>query len=337
MRRQRNRGNGRARIWLILLLVLVLGAGFFVVRHLEQKDDELRTGELTDAPVEQLILEQDGKRYLYRDELTTYLIMGTDETTETAKQLDGENLNNRQADFIMLMIVDPRDKSYTALHINRDTYMDIQRLDENGNPDGTVLAHLNNAHSFGSGGKDSCRNVAEAVSRLLCGVPVDHYMAVTMDGIPVLADLVGGVPVTIEEDMTSVNPAYAAGSTVTLKGQDALAFVRARSSVSDGTNLSRMTRQRSFIVSFYERVQARMSQDSGFALRFADTLSPYLTSNMTTEKLAALAEELQGYRFAAIEDLPGTAKVNSETGYMDFLVDEAALKPKVIRLFFRVW
>ncbi len=336
-RQKKHRVHGRARIWLFHLLVLLLAAGFFAVRQLEQKDDEILTGDLEDDPVERLTLEQDGKNYVYRDELTTYLILGTDETTETAKQIEGENLNNRQADFIMLMIVNPNDKSYTALHLNRDTYMEIQRLDENGNPDGTVLAHLNNAHSFGSGGKDSCRNVAEAVSRLLCGVPVDHYMAITMDGISVLTDLVGGVPVTLEEDMTNIDPSFTAGSTVTLKGQNALRFVRARTHVSDGTNLSRMDRQRSFIVSFYERVRAKMSEDSDFALRFADTISPYLTSNMTTEKLASLADELQDYRFEAIEDLPGTASVNRNTGYMDFTVDEAGVKQKVIRLFFRVW
>lgn len=331
---QKHHNKKNSRLWILLLFAVTLGLGFFGLYRLEKSEDSKRTDHLTDEPVERLTLEWNGNTYSFRSGLTSYLILGTDETTDSIFQYEDENLNNRQADFLMLMVVDRNRESCVALHLNRDTYMDIRRLDENGNPDGTVLAHLNNAHSFGSGGKDSCRNVAEAVSRLLYGVPVDHYMAVTMDGIPVLADLVGGIPVTLKEDLTELNPDYVRGKTVTLKGQDALRFARARMNVSDGTNLSRMSRQRDFMNSLYERLNTKVRESSDFALRLADALTPYLTSDMTTNELANLAEQLQEYRFEGIEDLAGEAKKNRETGYNDFLVDGDKLKEQLVRVFF---
>ncbi len=338
MQRSQNKTSpGRKKLWLLSILIIILVLGFLGIHYLEKKDDQKLTAGLEDEAVQRLTLDFNGNTYYYRDDLTTYLIMGTDETTETASMVEGEeNLNNRQADFIMLMTVDPKDKSYTAVHINRDTFMEIQRLDGNGNPDGMIMAHLNNAHSFGSGGKDSCRNVSEAVSRLLFGIPVDHYLAVTMDGIPVLADCVGGVPVVLEEDLTAADPSYIEGAKITLKGQEALRFVRMRMYISDGTNFSRMSRQRTFIISLYERIKDMLAKDDGFALKFADALSPYVISDMTTEALAGLADQLQDYRFVSIEDLPGKGRYNEVSGYNEFIVDSEVLKEHVIRLFFRL-
>ncbi len=338
MRARLNRNvPGYKKLWLVPILIVILIIGLIGIHYLEKKDDQKLTADLEDEAVQRLNLDFNGNTYYYRDDLATYLIMGTDETTETASLVEGEdNLNNRQADFIMLMTVDHKDKSYTAVHINRDTFMEIRRLDENGNPDGMVMTHLDNAHSFGSGGKDSCRNVSEAVSRLLFGIPIDHYLSITMDGIPVLADCVDGVPVVLEEDLTAANPSYTEGAKITLKGQEALRFVRMRMHISDGTNFSRMSRQRTFIISLYEKIKDKLAKDDGFAFKFADALSPYVISDMTTDALAGLADQLQDYRFVSIEDLPGEGRYNEVSGYNDFIVDTEVLKEHVIRLFFRL-
>ncbi len=326
--------KGKSKLWLLIILLLVAAAGFIALDLLGKNEDRERTAGLTDAPIERLTLYDGGKAFYLRNDITTYLVMGTDETTESVFQYEDQNLNNRQADFIMLMIVDRSNKTYSALHLNRDTMMDIRRLDDNGNPAGTAYAHLNNAHSFGSGGKDSCRNVSEAVSRLLYSVPVDHYLAITMDGIPLVADLVNGVPVTIEEDLTKADPAFKVGAVITLNGEQALRFVRARTSVSDGTNLSRMSRQRSFIQSLREQIDTQLKEDDEFALKFADAISPYVTSDLTTNELAKFADQMKDYDFRSIDDIKGQANVNYETGYTEFHVDMDALKKQVIELFF---
>ena len=322
----------KTRIWLLAILVVLIGAGFLGLSLWEKSEDRERTAGFTDPEITRLTLERDGKTYRLRDDVISYLILGTDETTDTAFQYDDKNLNNRQADFIMLMVLDRTNETYSALQLNRDTYMEIQRLDENGNPDGYVTAHLNNAHSFGSGGRDSCRNVAEAVSRLLFGIPVQHYYAVTMDAIPVLTDLVGGVTVHIDENLTELDPGFVQGADVTLRGQKALSFVRARSGVSDGTNLSRMRRQRVFVTALYDRMTEKLKASDRFAFSLAETLEGYATSDLITDELAQLANRLRDYRFDGIETVEGKASTG-ET-YMEFYPDEESLYDFVIQHYF---
>lgn len=73
--------------------------------------------------------------------------------------------NNQQSDFIMLLVMDKTNNSYSVLHINRDTMTDIPTLDIYGDPSGSVygqLAHLP-IHTA-KAGNDSCRNSVKAVS-----------------------------------------------------------------------------------------------------------------------------------------------------------------------------
>ena len=123
------------------------------------------------------------------------------------------------------MIVDKTAHSFSALHINRDTMAEIQRLGVGGVKLDTVTAQLALAHTYGSGGRDSCRNTVQAVSRYLYDVPVQHYFALPMDAIPVLNDLAGGVTVHVDDDFSNTDPSIVQGKDVTLRGDQALTFV----------------------------------------------------------------------------------------------------------------
>ena len=327
--------HSKRKIVPILAVIVFICFGLGALALWEKKNDQATTADLPEEPViEKMTLEDEGVTYTLREDITTYLILGVDETLDSAHYEKEENLNNKQADFLMLMILDRTRKTYTALHLNRDTMMDIPRLNAYGGADGTVCAHLNNAYSFGSGGRDSCRNTVNAVSALLFDIPIDHYFAITMDGIPVLNDLVGGVPVHIDDDLTAIDPAFTEGADVTLYGQQALSFVRARMNVTGGMNLRRMERQRSYVTALYEQVKKKLNTGTGFALKLAETVDPYSKSDMTTDELSQLVEKLKDYTFLGIEDMKGDIYLNPDTGYYEFLPDQGALKKQVIGLLF---
>lgn len=83
-----------------------------------------------------------------------------------------------------------------------------------------------------------------AVSELLYGLPIDGYCALNMDGLPVLTDSVGGVTVTVPNDsLAEVDPGYAKGAVVTLKGEDTEQFVRYRNTEISQSAIARMERQ----------------------------------------------------------------------------------------------
>lgn len=335
MNRARNsRKPGRPTL-IIIVLLLVIGVGLFgisrwekhqvetEIAQFEPTEDEFVTGKVT--------LEENGETYVLRDDLDTYLIIGLDKVTGTLSDPE-YHTNNQQADFLFLMIVDKSAKAYSAIHLNRDAMTEIQRLGMSGKKIGTFTGQLALSHTFGSGGKDSCRNTARAVSHYLLDIPIEHYFSLTMDAIPVLNDLVGGVTVHIDDDFSAIDPSLQQGKDVLLQGQQALTFVRSRWYVDDGSNLSRMNRQREFINALYRQMTQKLQEDNGFAARLASRLSDYSVSDLTTTELSNLADKLKDYRFTGIETIQGEAILSEK--YMEFYTDESDLRSLVLRIFF---
>ena len=336
MRAARHSGNKTGRLALIIALVVLIGAGLLSVHFWEKAQNSREEKILAETDVyvapEQARVYYNGAWYELRSDLETYLIMGLDKVEET-KSDPNSYINNQQADFLLLMIVDKSSKSYCGLHINRDTMAEITQLGLGGKKIGTYTGQLALAHTYGSGGKDSCRNTVKAVSRYLYDVPIDHYFSVTMDAIPVLNDLVGGVTVHINDDFSAVDPSLEQGKDVTLYGQQALTFVRTRKDVDDSSNLSRMNRQREYINALYRRLSAKLQTEDGFGTRLASNLADYSVSDLTTTELSNLSERLKGYPFTSIYTIKGEAVRGEE--FMEFYSDEADLQETVIRLFFR--
>mgnify|MGYP001718301415 FL=1 len=94
----------------------------------------------------------------------------------------------------------------------------------------------------------SCQYMVDAVSNLFYGMPINGYVALNMNAVGMINDAVGGVTVTVPEDMTQVDPSFAEGAMVTLTGDQALKFTRYRDTEKDFSNNSRMERQKQYLV-----------------------------------------------------------------------------------------
>ena len=338
MRRARNSRKTNRPTPFIILLLMVIGVGLFGIWSWQKRQDEQMAAQAAeqaaaeeDYPGKAAALTVDGEEYRLRGDLDTYLIIGLDKVTETLSD-PSYYTNNQQADFLFLMVVDKTAKTYSAIHLNRDAMTEIQRLGMSGKRIGTFTGQLALAHTFGSGGKDSCRNTVAAVSRYLLDVPVEHYFSLTMDAIPVINDLVGGVTVHIDDDFSAVDPSLEQGKDILLKGKQALTFVRTRHHVDDGSNLSRMNRQRMYLNGLYEQMSRQLQESDGFAAKLAGRIADFSVSDLTTTELSNLAEQLKDYRFVGIRTIAGEA-VLGET-YMEFYTDEASLQSLVLELFF---
>ena len=319
-----------------MILIAVIGGGLFAVSYFEKQEQSLEAAAISANEVsaaQPLQLYYNGRWYRLRDGLETCLVLGIDKFSDyTATFVEGDLLNDLQSDVLLLMIEDKAAGVWTALQLNRDTMCEIRRLGISGEKTGTVFQQLCLSHTYGSGGKDSCRNSVKAVSRLLYDVPIDHYYAVTMDAIPVLNDLVGGVTVHVDDDLTAADPVLVQGTDVTLHGDQALHFVRARMSVADGTNLSRMNRQRIYLDALYPKMRTTLQNDGSFALKMANTLTDYSVSDLIPEELAKLAERLNNEKYQGIVTTPGEAREGER--YIEFYPDEERLKETVLSLFF---
>ena len=331
MKNSSQRGKHGNRLALVIVILAVIGAGLFGIRIWEERQDKAAAGDQEPALNDRPRVYYNDSWYVLRDDLETFLVMGLDQYEYAINQTDGYN-NHQQADFLLLMIADKKSNTYTALHINRDTMAEIQRLGLNGQKLDTFTGQLALAHTYGSGGKDSCRNTVTAVSRFLYDVPIDHYFSVTMDAIPILNDLVGGVTVHIDDDFSAVDPSLKQGRDIRLVGQQALTFVRFRKGVGDQTNLSRMERQRAFISALYIQLSEKMQENEGFGRQLALKLADYTVSDLTTTELSNFAERYKDYTFVGIQSMQGEAVKGEQ--FMEYYVDEADLQRLVIELFF---
>lgn len=276
------------------------------------------------------VITVDGVDYVPNSDVQGILVMGLDKF-EDALDDSGYN-NNQQADFLMLFVVDNKNETYSAIHLNRDTMADINVLGVAGEKIDTTYAQLALAHTYGNGKAVSCRNTADAVSGLLNGVKIDRYVSVTMDAVPVVTDLVGGVKVKVKDDFTGIDDSLIMGETVTLNSDNALNFVRTRQGLEDSSNSTRMTRQQEYLVSLFDTFNEKSHQEDDFVLKASLELSDYIVSNYTVNQLENLVENLSDYKFDKIYTIDGESKVGEK--YMEFYADADSITNVITELFY---
>ena len=238
-------------------------------------------------------------------------------------------------DVIQLLVVDNTNKTYVQLPVNRNTMTEVRSYDSEGVYLGTSIAQIAYAHMEGDGGgKLSCENTVQAVSDLLYGQKIDGYIAMNMDGIGILNHLAGGVTVTIEEDMTNIDPAFIEGETITLTDDQALKFVRARMSVGDGTNESRMRRQDAFIDSLKDKMTGKLKNNEKYAIDVYDQLSGSMITDLSDKEFSRIVNALTECDSEGKRDIEGTVGVD-EFGFSTFEPDKDSLADTVIDLFYR--
>ena len=264
-----------------------------------------------------------------KQNLETVLILGLDKNEYP--QDKRAYLNDMQSDLNLLLVIDRQEKTCTPLLLNRDTMTKITRLGVFGDAADSFTGQLALAHTYGSGGSDSCLNSKRAVTDLL-GEEVDHYMSFTMDSVPTVNDAVGGVSVTVLEDFGEEHPQLKKGSETLLLGEDALLYVRGRKDVGDQTNLSRMERQQQYMSALMEKLRACAGENPDFLTSLTLKLGDSFQTDYSVSQLQELSALLLECRVEPFVTLAGEAQKGEE--FMEFYVDEASLTQTVQDIFY---
>ncbi len=271
----------------------------------------------------------DGKEYLQTAKIQTYLLMGIDQEEIITEHSGG------RADMIILLIIDDEHETWQILQIDRDMMVDQPIYNVDGslygyNEKGVQICLM---YPTGNTPDENCQNVSTCLSRLLWDQPIDGYIAMNMGGINTLNDAMGGIPVKITTDFTAVDPTLPLGETVTLKGEQAERFVRSRMTVDDGTNVSRMARQREYMKSFVKKF-ATLDMDT--IVDVYDTIQDYTVTNMGSGLIEKLAEKVQSYEELELVQFEGIHDSNGIN--IRFWVDEQNKQDVILDLFYSpVW
>ena len=274
-------------------------------------------------------IEFEGETYRLKEGLETILVLGLDKFSD---ELSDSYNNNQQADFVLLFIIDDEAKTYKAVHLNRDSMVEMNVLGVAGDKIGTVKGQLALSHAYGNGREISCRNTANAVSKMLLGMEIDHYVSVTMDAVPAYNDLVGGITLEILDDFTSIDETMVQGETVTLMGDQALYYVRSRYGLDDPSNNNRMKRQRQYLEALFEKSKELALTDDGFIARVGLKMTDYIVSDCSGNRLEETLRKLSEYTFEDTLTIKGETVMGEK--FLEFYPNEDSVKEVVIDCFY---
>lgn len=280
------------------------------------------------------VIWYNGKAYRYNHDLVTMLVMGIDQESDTIEEKDDVSGESGQADTIFLMVMDKSKDEIKMISISRDTMTQIKTFDYKGNYLGKSKNHLGLAYSFGDGKVTSCQYMVDAVSNLFYGMPINGYVALNMNAVAMINDAVGGVTVTVPEDMTQVDPSFAEGAAVTLTGDQALKFTRYRDTEKDFSNNSRMERQKQYLVNFMGQAVKAMKSDMGLPVSLYQSLTDDMVTNLSLDRSVYLATEAMDMHFTADGIVSLKAKSKKGSVYDEVYVDDDALYDLIIQTFY---
>ena len=323
----RRRTTVKFAIALAAALILVVG-GYLVGEWLENRSYQEERQQMSENFGLLPTMEYQGQTYMRRPEVTTMLLMGVDQ------HMDEEPTGSRhggRADFLLLMALDHKNQKVYQLQIDRDTFTEVPVVGVLGNEVGTRAMQICLAYNYGNNNEERCRHTVQAVQMLLNDEPIDLALAVKLDGIAVLNQALGGIRVTIPEDMTVVDPAFTAGATLTLTDAQTEKLVRARMTVGDGLNVSRMRRQRAFLEAATRQMRSMLASDSDFAGRLFDSLEAISSyTNVTRGRLINEANRAYNYDIQPVDTLAAEYKIGAQE-LMECHVDKDAVTAWLIK------
>lgn len=326
----------------ILSLFVLIIAAFLISRVLGKnslenavagESVELETTEQSEDLQEGQI-RYNGQVYAYNQDIMTFLVMGIDHEGAVSEAADG--LDGGQADAIFLVAMNPHNKMVSIITVNRNSMAAVDVYDEDGVYMGQYVKQITLQHGYGDGKELSCERTVTAVSRLFYNLPINGYVAINMDAIPELNDAVGGVPVTVLDDI--VYPEYDmdfhTGDEVILTGREAYWYVRLRNENVFDSNTLRQNRQKQFLTTFAAMAKEQATSDIRVAINLYKTISEYMVTDIDINRFTYLATEALGYEF----NIDQLYTVEGETlmgeRYEEYYIDEKALEQLIVELFY---
>ena len=321
-----NRRSKKKGLILLLILLLLIGAAVFVWKVFLTEPEEEWDDSLSQSSINQITYE--GRQYSYNTNLINILFMGID----SSSGIKDDNMPSEagQSDCIILLTLDKEKKEAKILQIPRDTMTEVDVYNVGGNLFTTLQAQIALQYAYCIGGTSSCMAVEKTVSELLYELPIDGYLAMDYTNIATVNDAIGGVEITVPQDYTMIDPAFAEGATLTLMGQQAHDYVRWRDTNASFSNYDRMDRQVQYILAMIDTFQKNVKEDDGNY----SSLYSLVEKNMVTNLNESQIEKLLEYHLDTenIEFLPGEAKKGEI--YEEFYVNEEKLQKMLIETFY---
>ncbi|MFH8799881.1 LCP family protein [Streptomyces sp. NPDC017936] len=230
------------------------------------------------------------------------LVLGSDTRSGANGKIGGgADDGSARSDTAMIVHVYEGHEKAGVVSLPRDTLVDRPECTD---PEGVThdAAHdvmFNSAYT--TGGAACAVKTVESVT----GLRMDHYLEIDFSGFQKLVDELGGVEVTTTEAVEDPDSHLdLKAGTHRLDGEQALALVRTRHGVGDGSDLGRIQLQQAFLKALVEQVEEIGLLDGGTRLYdLADTATKAVTTDSGLGSLNALMSFAGGLEGIGASDL----------------------------------
>lgn len=222
------------------------------------------------------------------------LVLGSDTRTDLQSKEFGDDTveGGAHSDTNVLIHISADRKRVLAVSIPRDSMVPAPKKCSATAPKEEWVVRMWN-YNYNEGGPGCTIRTLEGNT----GIYVDHYAVVNFEGFASMVDALGGVevctPVAIKDQGANLD--LEPGRHL-LMGMDALGYVRARKSLTDGSDINRIKRQQAFMSSVAQKaVSSEMLKrpDKLFSFLSAATKSLTTDQNLGLSEMTEVARSLQ--------------------------------------------
>jgi LCP family protein required for cell wall assembly len=257
----------------VLAAVVVIGVlgAYFVYRHLDANLHQVDiSGVLGSQPVD------------LHPQAENILVLGSDTRVDQGGGFGRSAVLNTDHSDTLLIVHIAADRQWAdVMSIPRDSWVSIPScLMGNGQMSSATTFKINEAFTLGNlDGNKTALGVACTIKTVEknTGIRIDHFVVVNFTGFRDMVNAVGGVPECntkpINDPLSGLH--LSAGHHL-LRGWRALAYVRARYTLGNGSDLERIGRQQAFMSSLVDQVKGKLL-DPVAIYRFLDAATKSLT------------------------------------------------------------
>jgi LCP family protein required for cell wall assembly len=292
-RRGRHRRGGRRWLKVVgwvgamlgVLVVAVAGWGFYEYRKLSANVHRIDVLAPDDPSIRDVGKQRDAENFLLIGSDTRAGANGKYEAA--AGQVSGQ-----RSDTTILAHLSPNRDKAILISLPRDSWVDIPACRKrDGSTSRPGMGMFNSAFETG-GPKCTVLTVQK-----LTGISVNHYVQVDFTGFKTMVDALGGVTICSRQEVYDKESGLRLrqGSQV-LRGEQALAYVRARKHIGDWSDLGRIQRQQRFLGAMIRKATSSRLLFNPIALtRFLGAATKSLTLDRLTSfgDLKKLADQLR--------------------------------------------
>ncbi|MFC5754520.1 LCP family protein [Actinomadura rugatobispora] len=265
-------------------LVLLAGAGvaglyFDIMGGIEQKDAKAQLG--TDRPKK-------------LNKSLNILLIGSD-TREGANARYGAaaGMTGARSDTAIVLHLSPNRDQAVGVSFPRDSMVKIPACKKE--KGGTVPAQFGMLNSaFAYAGPTCTWKTLET----LTGIHIDHFVQVDFAGFKRMVDALDGVEICVDKPVNDPRAElFLKAGKQTVKGEDALGYVRARYSLGNGSDLERIERQQKFMASVVNKAtSSEILTDPARTYKFLKAATKSMTTDddLDLDSMRRLADGLRG-------------------------------------------